>query len=402
MANVKAIRTEADHEAALARVAALMNAQPGTPEGEELDVLVDLVEHYEEKHVPMGWPTPIEAIRFRMEQQGLTPRDLVPYLGTRSRVSEVLAGKRPLTLDMARALHEHLGIPAEVLLREPKSPGPTLEVDKLPLQAMARLGFIEKVRGGARFARDAARAVEALVERAGGPQACASLFRKGGQSRRNAKSDERALQAWCWQVLATARRLPPPAPYRPGSVTPEVLRRVAQLSVRERGPRLAHEILAEKGIALVVVPHLPRTYLDGAALRPEGQPPVVALTLRHDRIDHFWFTLLHELAHLGRHLDEGGESGFLDDLELSAGEDPREQEADAWAAEALVPAELWASSAARERPTPSSVIALAQEAGVHPAVVAGKVRREKRNSRLLSHFVGSGEVRRLFPEWSGG
>src|SRR5215472_10617861 len=98
---IKAIRSEADYEAALARIDRLMDAAPGTPEGEELDVLADLVEHYEERAIPMGFPSPLAAIAFRMEQAGLGQRDLVPFIGSRAKVSEVLAGKRPLTLSMA-------------------------------------------------------------------------------------------------------------------------------------------------------------------------------------------------------------------------------------------------------------------------------------------------------------
>lgn len=119
MASVKPIRTEADYQAALARIDALMDAQGATEEGEELDVLVDLVEHYEDKHHPLGFPDPISAIRFRMDQEGLKERDLVPYFGSQEAVTEVLAGKRALTMAMAQALHEHLSIPADILLRRP-------------------------------------------------------------------------------------------------------------------------------------------------------------------------------------------------------------------------------------------------------------------------------------------
>lgn len=115
MTEGKPIRTEADYAAALARGDELMEAEPGTPEGEELDVLVDLVELYESKHVPMEPPSPLAALEFRMDQAGLTPRDLVPYVGSRAKVSEVLSGKRAITMPMARALHRHLGIPADVL-----------------------------------------------------------------------------------------------------------------------------------------------------------------------------------------------------------------------------------------------------------------------------------------------
>jgi HTH-type transcriptional regulator / antitoxin HigA len=119
MSKIQAIRTEADYEAALARIDALMDAEPGTPEGEELDVLTDLVELYEARHVPMGYPTVLEALRFRMEQAGLSPRDLIPFIGSRAKVSEVLSGKRSLTMQMARAFHANLGIPADVLLQQP-------------------------------------------------------------------------------------------------------------------------------------------------------------------------------------------------------------------------------------------------------------------------------------------
>lgn len=114
----KVIKTEGDHEAALARVDELMDARLGTPEGDELELLVTLVELYEEGTFPIDPPTPVDAIRFRMEQAGLLPRDLVPFIGSRSKVSEVLGGKRRLSLRMIRSLHEGMGIPAEVLLQE--------------------------------------------------------------------------------------------------------------------------------------------------------------------------------------------------------------------------------------------------------------------------------------------
>ena len=102
MGTIKPIRTEADYKAALARIDALMDAEPGTPEGEELDILTDLVEHYEAKHVPMGYPSAVAAIEFRLEQAGLTQRDLIPFIGSRAKVSEVLSGKRQITMPMAR------------------------------------------------------------------------------------------------------------------------------------------------------------------------------------------------------------------------------------------------------------------------------------------------------------
>lgn len=115
---IKPIKTKADHRAALKEVEGLMSARHRTRDGERLDVLVTLIEAYERKHFPMELPDPIEAIRFSMEQKGLTAKDLVPMIGQINRVYEILNGKRPLTLQMIRRLHHELGIPAEALIRE--------------------------------------------------------------------------------------------------------------------------------------------------------------------------------------------------------------------------------------------------------------------------------------------
>jgi HTH-type transcriptional regulator / antitoxin HigA len=114
---IKPIRTKRDYEAALKEIERLWGAKGGTPEGDRLDVLATLVDAYEAKHYPMDPPDPIEAIKFRMEQQGLTRRDLEEMIGTRTRIAEVLNRKRGLSIAMIRRLHERLGISAEVLIR---------------------------------------------------------------------------------------------------------------------------------------------------------------------------------------------------------------------------------------------------------------------------------------------
>ena len=114
----KLIKTRQEYDAALARIDTLMDARPGTPRGDELELLVALVELYEDQAYPIDEPDPVEAIRFRMEQQGLKPRDLVSYIGSRSKVSEVLSGHRGLSLRMIRSLSTGLRIPANVLVRD--------------------------------------------------------------------------------------------------------------------------------------------------------------------------------------------------------------------------------------------------------------------------------------------
>lgn len=118
---IKPVRTNRDYKAALKNIAAVMESDPalGTPDGDRLDILSTLVQSYEQKNFPMDLPDPMAAIRFRMDQQGLTPKDLEPMIGQRNRVYEILNRKRPLTLAMVWRLHTGLGIPAESLIRQP-------------------------------------------------------------------------------------------------------------------------------------------------------------------------------------------------------------------------------------------------------------------------------------------
>ena len=115
---IKPVKTETDYEAVLAEIDGLLDAEEGSPDEDRLEVLSILAEAWEDKHHPIDPPDPIEAIRFRMEQQGLTRKDLETYLGRRQRVADVLNRKRPLSLDMIRKLNEGLGISAETLIRE--------------------------------------------------------------------------------------------------------------------------------------------------------------------------------------------------------------------------------------------------------------------------------------------
>lgn len=400
MSAVRPIRNEADYEVALERIDCLMGAPSGSTERDELDVLATLVEAYEDEHFPIDLPTPIQAIEFRMEQAGLTQADLVKYIGSRAKVSEVLSGKRPLTLKMIRALNQHLGIPANVLIGD--GSGETVESDgiqwtKFPVFEMAKRGWLPTVpnlRGKAELL------VGDLIERAGGPAALPQAFyRKNNSARRNARMDPYALQAWCLHVLAKARGDPPTAIYHDDAIDEKFLRFLATLSRLPDGPRRAVEALGQHGIAVIYAKHLPRTHLDGAAMRTTEGIPVIGLTLRYDRLDNFWFCLLHETAHIWKHVSPD-HSLYVDDLSLSESDHHEdwsiEEEADRLAQDALIPSEAWIAARLIGRATPSRVISFAQSINVHPAIVAGRIRKETQNYRLLSQFVGLNEVSRHF------
>ncbi|MBE0454996.1 MAG: transcriptional regulator [Roseovarius sp.] len=397
---IRPIHSEQDYADALARVEALMDMERSDVEDDELDVLATLVEVYEDWHFPMDAPDPIEAIKFRMQQLDMKQSDLAPIFGSRAKASEVLSGKRDLTLKMIRALHDHLGIPADVLIRNggglPTVPA-GIELDRFPVAEMVKRHWIKTK---ADWKDRTEELVQELITCAGGREALPkALFRQGGGARANAKTDVHALQAWCMHILCKARNAGLKGIYEAGTIDLAFLRELARLSTFDEGPKLAKEKLAKHGIALVVAEHLPKTYLDGAALWTIDQVPVVGMTIRYDRLDNFWFCLLHELAHLGRHFPDGKDEVFIDDLQLRERnherDDDREREADEWAQDALIPPALWAEHPARHIPNVQNVLSLARQADVHPAVVAGRIRHDLHNYRLLSQFVGAKEVRPL-------
>lgn len=394
---IRPIKSEEDYETALKRIELLM----GTDEEadiDELEVLSTLVDVYEQEFHPISPPDPIEAVRFRMEQGGLTARDLIPILGSRSKVSEVLSGKRTLTLQMARALHEHLGIPADTLLARPVALVPhgtsPVEWEKFPIPAMAKLGWIPRVR---LWKHQAEALLKDSIAAAGGPAMLPeALYKKTDNPRQNVKTDAYALTAWCYKLIATARATPLTTEYEDSTITVDFARNLAKLSTSPRGPKLAAEYLAKQGIHLICLPHLPKTYLDGAALRlPDGRP-VIGLTLRYDRVDNFWFCLFHELAHVKLHLGVSPDQAFFDDLDLGVGSGSKEADADEWAQEMLIPSEEWNASSVAVKPSAYAVMELAQQLGVNAAIVSGRVRRTRQNYRIFSSLVGPGQVRKHF------
>ncbi len=389
---LKVIRTEEEYKAALARIESLMDAEAETPEGEELDLWVTLVHAYEEKVYPIALPDPIEAIKFRMEQAGLTSRDLIPYLGSPSKVSEVMSRKRPLSIAMMRRLHEGLGIPASSLLGQPGGTLPpddnTINWQQFPVAEMIKRDWII-FKGSPKSARERS---EELMRKFISPfddevalPMCARQHVRDGK-----KMDAYALCAWKIRVmhLTSDQKV---FEYVPGTVTQAYIQEVVRLSYLDEGPRLAREYLAKSGIHLVIEEHLPKTYLDGAALlMPDGHP-LVALTLRYDRLDNFWFTLAHELAHVALHLD-GENQVFFDDLE-AGGSSNLEVEADRMASEALIPEGVWQSSHLTPRSTVAQIRAFAAEQRISPAIPAGRIRHEAKDHRLFWNLLGKRTVR---------
>ena len=397
----RVIKTQRDYDDALARLSALMDDEikPGSSKEDELELLALVIKSYESTKVEPVSPDPIDAILFRMDQMGLNKKDLIQYFGgSLSKVSEVLARKRPLSLAMIRNIHKGLDIPAEILLRDDDidlSEEPLYEHTKFPWQEMLDRGYFKGIVDTVRQAKERGEELirDFMRDTLTGSHKPALLRAPLHQSGSRVM-DEYALLVWRVAVLKKARQQKLKAQYKSGSITEEWLRDLAKLSRFEHGPRLAQEYLADIGIVLVIEDHFKKTYLDGAAML-DGDTPVVALTLRHDRIDNFWFALIHELVHVDKHLNPS-HLFIADNLDDKTRSSLEETEADAGAREALIPLTEWDNSAVKINPTVKNAMLLADKLRIHPSIVAGRVRYETENWRLLNGLTA--EVRQLFED----
>jgi len=393
---LKVLKTEADYQRARARLKELMNS---APEGDcdELELLSTLIDVYERKQFPIELPNPIAAIRFRMEQAGLKPKDLAPYIGSRAKVSEVLSGSRPLSLSMIKALHTGLGIPAEALLSEsdqmPIGNPEKVELDPadFPWADMIKRGWLQEFSGSVRDAKTHAH--DLFTTFFGSLEHSQQFARYRRHQGRGAQVDSNALLAWTCRVGQRAAADPLSTKFSPSILDDEFTRRLTELSYLSDGPRLAQEFLRKNGIHLIIEPHLPKTRVDGAATLLSDGTPVIGLSIRYDRLDNFWFCLFHELAHVKLHLPHVGGAWYLDDLDIKD-EKSEEKEADSWAQDNLIAPHNW--DAMRSATSAAEIEACARKARIHPAIVAGRVRRERNDYRLYYGLVGQGDVRRYF------
>lgn len=392
------IKSEEDYETALAEVERLiaLDPEPGTPEADRLELFSTLVEAYETEKFPFEQPDAVEAILFRMEEQGLRQKDLVPFIGSRSRVSEVLARKRPLTVQMIRALSEGFGIPTQVLVGKTKNDltsSEEIEWEKFPLREMVKKGWISATTE--EIQKNPKRVVERFLKPLSGTKPAFALLRRSFHQRSAANMDQTALQAWLARVLMESEKKPPSMTYLSPKKPLDFCREVARLSQFRRGPILAQEFLSNNGVSLIIAPHLSRTFLDGAAmLHPEGWA-VIGMTIRFDRIDNFWHTLLHEISHLCLHVSNEFDT-FFDDMEIETGIGFTEKEADRLARNALIPRGIWQRSDAFLKRTSEAIEELSQILRINPGIIAGRIRKESANYQILQEYVGQGEIRKLF------
>lgn len=396
--DAKVIRSEEQHQEYLLEIERLIAyaPQPGSEMADSLELLSVLVEAYENQKYPIEAPDPISAILFRMQEQGLKQADLAPYFGTRSRVSEVLARKRPLTVNMIRALSSGLGISTETLVGMDSAEALRTDKDDVdwgsfPIKEMMARGWLQKLTNKA--VKSTEELVKGFISNVG-VEFGSTAFRRTLGGNAYSPATRYALYAWLARVIQKAReRKPTLGTFDRDQFSTTFMRKLAQLSWFDHGPALAVEFLEKHGIAVVIEPPLKGTLLDGAAMQDADGTPIIGLTLRFDRLDNFWFTLLHEVAHLWKHVD--GEETFLDNLDASS-EDRREVEANRIAKEALIPRVAWKRSDAYLNPSNQAIDALSRELKIHPAIISGRLRKERENYTLFNDLIGHGQVRKHF------
>lgn len=326
--------------------------------------------------------------------QGLSQTDLAEQLGMKAQQIQRYEATRYMSASLARLIE----IAGALKVRVSQSfatvesavesslfswSDPTsIDWTRFPLKEMSKRGWLK--------GRDLVDAARSYFLTAAGPQFATALHRK--KVRSGNAPDEFALLAWQARVLELARQELDTGRIGEFEIHDSWLRSLVSLTQFDDGPEKARELLNAHGIALIIERHLSGTYLDGAAMISATGHPVVALTLRHDRLDNFWFVLFHEIGHVFLHLYSSLRLDFFDEEDGFDG-DGIEKEADQFALTNLIPDQLWKQCLSRFALSEEAVLIDAEKLGIHPSIIAGRIRKERNNYHILSNLVGNGTVR---------
>jgi HTH-type transcriptional regulator/antitoxin HigA len=331
--------------------------------------------------------------------QGLSQTDLAERLGMKPQQIQRYEATEYMSASLARLIEiaEILQVRVSQSFSSARAPAEnslfawsnTNDVDwtRFPLKEMAKRGWLK--------GKDLVEAARGFFLAAAGPQFATALHRK--KVRSGNPPNEFALLAWQARVLDLARVEQAAGRLGEFEFTDNWLSELVALTRDEEGPRKARDLLMQQGIALVIERHLSGTYLDGAAMISPMGYPVVALTLRYDRLDNFWFILFHELGHVFLHLYTALRLDFFDEEDGADG-DRVEREADQFALDRLIPESVWKQCLSRFALTEEAVRIDADKLGVDPSIIAGRIRKERNNYLILNGLIGLGTVRSQFRE----
>jgi HTH-type transcriptional regulator/antitoxin HigA len=375
----------------------------------EAQIIRDNIEAYEKLQASDG-----SSKEFAIDELGLLPvvgriarrlsqRDLAELLDVSEQQIQRYESDRYASISLARykKILEILGVDLHSRLKSSWSSSevaatdlfPKLDLDASLISEIRRCNWVSLPKGITK--EDASQILSTYISES------TELSRGRALHRRNMREDtninESALAIWQARVLRQASFQRQKLKTKFNIVDASWLANLATLSSRPDGPLRAVEFLRERGIILVVVPHLPHTRLDGAAMLLSDSTPVIALTFRYDRLDSFWFTLFHEIGHVLLHFNHGLEAGFVDNLDVGGG-NQKERDADLFALSALIPDEVWDTASARFSKSPDHIRRLAESLGIAPAIVAGRIRKERADYKIFNDLVGTGALKPLFAE----
>jgi HTH-type transcriptional regulator / antitoxin HigA len=373
----------------------------------KLSDLIQQVKIFDKKRIGIDANFPFSSISELGEHligcrvaRGWTQRQLADVLGVKEQQIQRYERDRYATISLSRlnTVSEALGIKISGLLEaSPQDTDPTsdfsdsLDPSLYPISEMNSRGWL----GNSFNLRQMSLAQKKdALARFFAPfdfkEASMALHKKTIGSR--TPQAQAALIAWQARILWLASQKK--GDCRPFTkLDPDILRNLVQLSRRNDGPQAAIDYLLNHGVIVICEPHLPKTKLDGAAMTLDGRYAVIGITVRHDRIDNFWFVLLHELGHVMLHWGPLLRQGFIDE-EIEKSKNGLEIEANEFARNMIVPDESWNSSFVRYSQSPQILKEFAAKWSIHEALVAGRVRFERNDYKAFSDMVGAGQVRK--------
>lgn len=339
---------------------------------------------------------PLVLIRARIAN-GLTQADLASRLNMKEQQVQKYEAELYQSVSLRTLLRIanelKITVDADFQIREPERNG-AIDGSRYPIKQMYKRHWFPDFVGSMNDAiKNSGELVLGLYQKAGIENRQLALNRRVVRS--NAQFNIEALDVWYAQVMIKAREQVLESFFDKKFVNEEWFKHLASYTIKENGPELAVDFLKDSGIRVVFESHLEGTHLDGAALLIDKLFPVIAMTLRYDRLDNFWFVLFHELAHIILHLDADLDAIFDD---LDAHVDGIERDADSFALNLAVPESVWKKSLVRFSPSDETIINQAKSLHVHPAIIAGRIRWETRDFYRFTNLVGQGEVRKKFTE----
>jgi HTH-type transcriptional regulator / antitoxin HigA len=382
---------EGQYEDLLQQLHDYENLKSGKSRNFKCDSLSQLGDEFIRARIAQGLSQLDLSKRLNLKEQQIQRYEAERYVGANiERLSEVA-----LALNLRMSIKMEIDDDDGQKRVAPNLKSVNIDLKKLPLKEMKKRQWFEWIDIPSTEKISDEMLAAAFLSQSIGHAPQIALFRQ--KIRAGGRVNMHSLFAWQAFILMKARRLIEKRSLKAQNIDVggHWISDLTRLSTHTDGPRRAVDYLWSKGIIVVIEQHLAQTYIDGAAMLLDNKIPVIALSLRHDRLDNFWFVLFHEMGHIFLHRSNGLEFGFFDDDSV-VDRDRREAEADDFAEKALISEEAWNSSFVRFANTSQEVQSFANRCRIGVSIVAGRLRKERKNFKIFSELVGQGEVKKMF------